>query len=80
MGYELLFDLIIEQVVLSSMLWSAQICSCSGVDATENPRRYTFDKKGPQIGKFGVNQKMIQTGGRTLLCVRFIQKTRTGLC
>jgi hypothetical protein len=41
-----------------------------------------FDKKGPHAGKFSVKYKderwMIQTGGRTLFCVRVMEKTNTG--
>ena len=46
-----------------------------------------FDKKGPHAGKFSVKYKvsgssaaMIQTGGRTLFCVRVMEKTSTGFC
>jgi hypothetical protein len=46
-----------------------------------------FDKKGLHAGKFSVKYKvsgssaaMIQTGGRTLFCVRVMEKTSTGFC
>jgi hypothetical protein len=43
-----------------------------------------FDKKGPHAGKFSAKYKndvqMIQTGGRTLFCVRVMKKTSTGFC
>ena len=40
-----------------------------------------FDKRGPPAGKFSVKYKDDpKTGGRTLFCVRVMEKTSTGLC
>ena len=40
-----------------------------------------FGKKDPQAGKFSVKYKDDpKTGGRTLFCVRVIEKTSTGFC
>ena len=46
-------------------------------------KAFTFDKKGPQFpSRWQVQREvhMIQTGGRTLFCVRVMQKTSTGFC
>jgi hypothetical protein len=39
-----------------------------------------FDKKGPHDGKFSVKYNDDPTGGRTLFCVRVMEKTSTGFC
>ena len=50
---------------------------------TKGPHAGKF-KKGPHAGKFSVKYKdtagMIQSGGRTLFCVRVMEKTSTGFC
>jgi hypothetical protein len=46
-------------------------------------KAFTFDKKGPQFpSRWQVQREvhMIQTGGRTLFCVRVMEKTSTGFC
>jgi len=39
-----------------------------------------FDKKALTLASSALSTRMIQTGGRTLLCVRVMEKTSTGFC
>jgi len=39
-----------------------------------------FDKKGLHAGKFSIKYKDDPNGGRTLFCVRVMEKTSTGFC